>query len=72
MEEGQVLAEDPAQIASVTLEQTVRESADFHTSVGLKRAALKIFLKVPALRWSPLSKATLFCYRSGNEGLKTA
>uniref|UniRef100_A0A8C2GUE1 Coiled-coil domain containing 149a n=1 Tax=Cyprinus carpio TaxID=7962 RepID=A0A8C2GUE1_CYPCA len=32
VEEGQVLAEDPAQIASVTLEQTVRESADFHAS----------------------------------------
>ncbi len=41
MEEGQDLAEDPAQIASVTLDQTAREKTDFHASVGLNAACFE-------------------------------
>ncbi len=41
MEEGQDLAEDPAQIASVTLDLTAREKTDFHASVGLNAACFE-------------------------------
>lgn len=67
MEEGQVLAEDPAQIASVTLDQTAREKTDFHASVGLNGAS---FEDIP--EGSSVKKEQSDCsvIGRGNEGLK--
>ncbi len=57
MEEGQVLAEDPAQIASVTLDQTAWEKADFHASVGLKRACLEDIPEGSSIKKEPVEQS---------------
>lgn len=60
MEEGQDLAEDPAQIASVTLDLTAREKTDFHASVGLNAAC---FEDIP--EGSSIKKEQSDCYVTG-------
>ncbi|XP_058636346.1 coiled-coil domain-containing protein 149-A isoform X2 [Onychostoma macrolepis] len=57
VEEGQVLAEDPAQIASVTLDQTAWEKADFHASVGLKRACSEDIPEGSSIKKEPVEQS---------------
>uniref|UniRef100_A0A673L1Q8 Coiled-coil domain containing 149a n=1 Tax=Sinocyclocheilus rhinocerous TaxID=307959 RepID=A0A673L1Q8_9TELE len=60
VEEGQVLAEDPAQIASVPLDQTAWENADFHASAGLKRACFEHIPEGSCIKKEPVDSFVLF------------